>query len=829
MGKLTAYLAGVAVSLVLVYYYLSTFYAPLVQWVSPYLGPDIAVIMGIAFLFLGDPLHWPVIIAIWILLGVVVGIGARKGSRAVGAAVLVYYTIAGFLGLAFFSMVVGQGGSVLSGSFSGATSLSALASGSLAPPPGTNLYTILTEPLMGRMISVISIISGSLSTGGLSVNAAVALPLLTGGSSYYALVEKIILIFLPSMIANFALFLVVSGIMGWYLNRLINPGKKQGGKKGRNAVVTVVSLIAVLMVVSMLPFGGPQPINNHTTALMAYSNSADTSNSQFLNVQTPITYMEGQTASSVSGVNLSQVSGINYAAGVVGRYGDLYNVFSYVGRPNSSSPAGWAGVARNYSSFFTMIAFSGNISSMVSAMESDSLFGLSSSFSSSQGIGGTFDRYLNLIPGVTIVEDFPGNYSQTYSLASNESSLIALSMNLSHVSILASFTLPSGYIANISTASTLYLYGSGSASEYSEYSALNSISAYLPETGTYRIFSNGIRDGYLVPGSTDSSVNSSLMIVGYLNSRAVENMISGAVGSGNLTSLLGNGVYFAGGVFQKSSVFFSPPFKSRIAASEIMNYSSSVSFPSNATVYGLTFSLPEEQTSGNETYSYFSYSNINDLPSSLSGTGSSIPVNYSTSLQLSQVVYNVTQTFPAHISIYISTRFLGNDTVLVNTTFHTLSGTVINNFNLSEYGLISSYPGLVTLVSGQPNVTVADLGSTPENYSYSVHFKNPGTYVMPAPLVSYNFNGTLFTYSYTDPVIVIPLPSVLSTVNLMEYNSALLVSRLAGAPILVSAILPGFYVFDLIPLALVLIDIPLEYRWFRKTIQRRRAAGGSKP
>lgn len=829
MGKLTAYLAGVSASLVIVYYYLSTFYSPLVQWISPYVGPDIAIVMGIAFLFLGNPLHWPVLIASWILIGAVVGLGARKGSRAVGAALLVYYTVAGFLGLALLSMIVGQGTGILGGNVSGASYISDLASGALAPPPGTNLYTILTEPLIGRMVSVISILTGSLSTGGLTVNAAVAFPISAGGSQYYALADKIIFIFLPSMIANFVFFLIVSGLVGWYLNRKINPGRssKRGG--GRNAVMAAVSIIAVLMVVSMLPAGGSHAEEIGSPAGFSYTGQIPPAPSSPFSIETQSPLFGGVFPLSLSVSNISQVSGINYAAAVVGRYGDLYNIFSFVGRQNGNAPSGWAGVARNYSSIFTLIAFSSNISSLVSAMESDSLFGLSSSFSSSQGLGGTFDRYLNLIPGTTIVEDFPGNFSETSAIASNESSLISSSMNLSGVSLLASFTLPQGYVANITTASTLYLYGAGHATSGSQYSALQTISNYLPRSGTYGAFSSGIRDGYLVPGSTDSSVNSSLMMVGYLNSDEIENLVSGTMGSQNLTSILGNGVYLAGGVFQKSSVFFSPPYRVNITASEMLNYSTPLTFPSNSTIYGLTLAIPEELSGGNENYSYYSYSNVNNLPESLSGTGLYIPVNYSTVLHPSLMAFNTTQTFPARLSLSISTALLNGTTVQVNTTFHTYNGTVLDNFRISEYGLISSYSGMVTLVSGQTNFSTPLLDGQGMSYNYVVRFKNPGTYFLPAPALSYSLNGTEFSYSYSDPVIVIPLPNVASTVNLMEYNSALILSKFIGLPFLVAQLLPGLYVFDLIPVALVLIDIPLEYFWFKRTMEKRRAARSRKP
>ncbi len=829
MGKLTAYLAGVSLSLVMVYYYLSTFYSPLVQWVSPYFGPNVPIIMGIAFLYLGNPLHWPVLIASWTLVGIVVGIGARKGTRAVGAAILVYYTVAGFLALALFSLLFESIGGLSPGNFSGFTSLSTLASGSLSPPPGTNLYTILTEPLMGRMLSVISILSGSLALGGLTVNPAIALPISTGGIPYSSFVYRIIFIFLPSLIANFVLFLVVSGIVGWYLNRKINPRGSKGRKNRGKAVITAVSIIAVMILVSVLASSGNFSGDTHTgingQEISHYEIAAYSS----MFSKTPLAYLYSDHGSSPLTANTSQVSALNYAAAVVGRYGDIYNIFSYAGRQNGIPPSGWAGVARNYSSVFTIIAFSSNISRMVSSMERDSLFGLSSSFSSTSAIGAEFNRYLNLIPGVTIVEDFIGNYSSTLPQASNESSLISKSMNLSGVSLLSSFTLPPGYISNISVTSTLYLYGAGIATYQSQYAALQTISGYLPESGTFGIFSDGLGNGYLVPGATPSSVNSSLMIVGYLNSREIENLISGTVGSGNLSSLLGNGVYLSGGIFQKSSEFFSPPYRFHITASQMLNSGSQFTFPSDTTVYGLTLAVPQELSSGNETYIYHSYSNANNISIPVSGFGSYTHVNSTSVINPSLLSLNTTQVFPARLSIEISTERINSTTVEINTTMHTFNGTVLSNFTISEYGLIASYPGIATLVDGKTNYTTPYIGSRLVNYSYVVRFRNPGTYVMPNPLVSYTLNGSSFSYGYSDPVIVVPMPDVLSTLNAMEYQSAMLLSGFTGSKILVEEIFPGLYFFDLIPIALVLVDIPLEYFWFRRVLRRRRKARSGKP
>ena len=95
MGKLTGYILGVTAALVIGYYSLSTYYSALLHWLTPYFGSGLAIVMGLMFLYMGDPLHWPILLGVWILLGVIVGLGSRKGIKAVGAAIATYVTVSG--------------------------------------------------------------------------------------------------------------------------------------------------------------------------------------------------------------------------------------------------------------------------------------------------------------------------------------------------------------------------------------------------------------------------------------------------------------------------------------------------------------------------------------------------------------------------------------------------------------------------------------------------------------------------------------------------------------------------------------------------------------
>ncbi|MEM0157399.1 MAG: hypothetical protein QXN26_04965 [Thermoplasmataceae archaeon] len=834
MGKLTGYILGVTAAVVIGYYSLSLYYSALLHWLTPYFGSGLVIVMGLMFLFMGDPLHWPVLLGVWVLLGVIVGIGSRKGRKAVGAAIAVYVTVSGIMGLALASLFISFGGAGSINLAGGTGLIQSLSSGTLAPPPGTNLYSILTEPIIGRFISAISVITSSFSLGGLSVNPSVVTQGLPGGGSIYPVVERVLLLFIPYIIANFVIFVVVAGIAGKYTNRILDPSSVKKKRKKSSGTVIVVVAVAVLLIASLVPV--LQGADGHNTAQHAASGSTDEmsmlvgSSSPFFMAPLPSHYLSGIYSDSQAQLNLSNVSGINYAAGVVGSYGDTYGVYGYLQKTNSTTFSGWAGDARRNSSIFTMIAVSANLTDLAGALESDNLFGLSQSFATSSGIGGEFNRYLNLIPPVAIVEDFPGSYNTTVAVATREASSISSSLNDSGVSLLASFTIPGEYISNVSVNATLYLYGAGSANVHTTYDLLKSISPYIPSTGSFPMFMSGLRSGYLVPGAHLNSTESSLFVTGYVNSTEVAHLISGSVGIGNASKLLGSSIVFAGGIFQKGNVFHSPPYRQTISAAEIMGSNTTMTFPSNSTIYGLSFAYPVENvSSGSLNYNYSSYSSYEDVPVSAIGTSTPSIINYTSRINLGSLYFETDATFPAELNVSITYSMVNGTVAMVNTTISSQSSSNLKNFTISEYAIMQDYPGLVTLVSGSTNFSQPSLGTTPAGFSYELRFRNPGAYVMPPPQISYVLDGHNFSYAYTDPTIVVPYPDVFSTINSLEYSSAAIIAYASGAHILVYQLIPGFYFFDLIPIALILIDIPLEYHWYRKIMAARRKTGSSQP
>ena len=842
MGKLTGYIIGVVATLAFAYYFLSTYYDPLINWLSPYIGPQLPVVLGLLFLYMGDPLHWPILIAVWIILGIIVGISARKGSAAVGAGFLTYFTVLGIMGLAVASMFLNLGSGTGLGAISGGTSVfTAISSGTLSPPPGTNLYSILTEPVLGRFVQVVSLISGSLSLGGVTVNPSVvaaAGPTIT--SAYYSIAEKVLALFLPYIIANLAIFLITAGLVGRFLNRLIDPTvrskkKNKSGKTGNN-IAPVIAILALLVLSSAVPLlhASPQSASPATNVANSYQGIV---NSGMFSVAVPGVGESHSTNvfQAGSAQNLSNLSGVNFAGGIVGKYGDVFNSFGFIQASNYTTFSGWVATAQKDNSLFTAVALSSNLSDIVDALQSDGLLGLSSISNTSSSSNGSqlFSHYLDLIPPLIIAEAYPGDYNSTSVMASSEATAIASSASATGLTRLISLTLPVGYIGNVSIQTTLYLYGAQTASSAGAKALLSSVSPAIDNTGSFPLFSNGINSGYLIPGATSTSVNGSFFLAGYVNSKEIETLLSTVIGLNSSIPVLANSILFTGGLFQKSGIFFSQPNSRVITAAEIFNSQSSITFQDPNVLSGLLLGYPVLNGSGNtssEIYNYSSFTNVQNV--SLSALGINSPLVYvgsSTPLNLANLNVTSNAIFPAKISVTITLHLLNSTAVQVNTTLQNLGTRALTGLSISEYGILSSYPGLISLTSGSTNITGQTVNQTAVFYSYTLNFKNPGMYVMPPPVISYTLDGNQFSYAYTDPVIVIPYPSVFSTVNNIKYNSAALISQLIGQNVLIQPIYPGLYVFDLIPIALVLIDIPLEYRWAKRIAKRRREWKASNP
>ena len=200
MGKLTSYILGLSAAVLLSYLVLSAEYAPLINWLGPTMGSDIIFPFSFLFLLFGSAIAYPLLLGSWIAIGVVVGIGARKGSRAIGAAISVYLSIWGMLSLSALAVYEKFTGSSL-----GSTAITQINTSFPVPPlpPGVTISAILSEPLFQPLITLVSNFMGS--SGLFAAVSGTSSPTSLFGS-FISVFETT---FLPSLIVDLIIFLVV--------------------------------------------------------------------------------------------------------------------------------------------------------------------------------------------------------------------------------------------------------------------------------------------------------------------------------------------------------------------------------------------------------------------------------------------------------------------------------------------------------------------------------------------------------------------------------------------------------------------------------------------
>ncbi|MEM3675954.1 MAG: hypothetical protein QXV22_02735, partial [Thermoplasmataceae archaeon] len=147
MGKLTSLILGVIAVAGFSYYILSSYYSTLIDWLGPVFGYKMVMFFGLLFLYFGNPLQFPTLFAVWVLTGLVVAAGSRRGLRSVGSASSVFFLVFGFFLLLIFSFI-------FSSSSGSGLSISPLSTGlnitSLPPPPpGSSIGQILSAPVIG--------------------------------------------------------------------------------------------------------------------------------------------------------------------------------------------------------------------------------------------------------------------------------------------------------------------------------------------------------------------------------------------------------------------------------------------------------------------------------------------------------------------------------------------------------------------------------------------------------------------------------------------------------------------------------------------------------
>ncbi|MCL5987993.1 MAG: hypothetical protein M1414_03695 [Candidatus Thermoplasmatota archaeon] len=769
MGKLSAYLLGMAVSLGLGFYVLSSYYTPLLNWFMPQFGAPLIFIFSILFMLLANPIKWPIVIVCMIILGLAIGIGARRSGRAIGAAITVYLSLWGFAGSALFAIISST--NLLTKGLSSTSGSSPFPFTVTPAPTGTTLATIMAEPLMGRIASAVTtfISSSSTSSGGVPFST----------SSFTPIIYE----FLPYALVNLAILLISAGITGKALGNII---KKRGkgyvdGKKSRKPYITVIAILFIAaMILPALSMGNVQQSPQHSTQIPGYAT-------------TPLNMMA--TPFSTAQYNNSS---FDVGGSLVGTQGNLYSIYGNFAHVSNTGNK-W---------------FNGPANSATVVVETANLYEFLQSLNFPTGTNLSFPGYLssqysNLIPSGLIIMLYAGNVSSTSSYASSElNSLSSVGVNQT-TSLISASSFPLGGFGN----GSIYLYSFNAATYTSENGIVNSLNGSISNSGTAAVFNSLIRSGTLVPSYTSDSYNSSIFFAGYVSGGSILGNIFKGIGL-NLSS--GGSYVGDGGIFMKSGFAHSSSTNHSFSLASMLSYKNTITFSNSSTQYGIFMGVPEKSGTGT-VYN----TTVISTSSSLSGlvpASNNVTVSTGYSINPSTVIMNSSYQYPANISVSISSHYRGNSEYYVNTTLtnhdtSSISGILINEKEFFTYNSTD-----LSLVSGSP--TLSSSGPLGPNQSlkmsYVVKLGNPGVYVISGTTVNYTENGTAFTYYASQAYVNGPNASFISSVNNIWKASASFTANQFHLPIIVEQIYPGIYLFDLLPLLLVILDIVLEVRAFRK-------------
>ncbi len=803
MGKLTGYILGVSGALLVAYYILMPYYTPLLDWLGPYFGAPLAFILPILFLLVGNPVEFPVIIASWIIIAFLVAAGARRGGRSAGTAFTVYLSILGFLGVSAIALLFSA--HVLSGVSS--SSLSSLTGILSAPPSGTNLYTIENEPLVGNIVGIAS--SYASVFGGTSSAAS-------GSPNISQIISSLESNFLIYLIINLVIFLVASYIFGKLFQRIVRPRKEK--PSGVVAALVVIAVVAG-------GFAVLADFSQHSSPISLYPSvtgqTTSASSAQYADSSGMAQFSPSYVASAINGFTPSGTgSGINstyFAAGIVGRYGGVYNLYAMASLVGPSASSQWYGTSAAGASDFTLVIYTYNLTQIAEALSEDQIINGTGILGSS-----TLGSLLNIVPQVIVIEGYNGstmqyggtaaqNANNIISLSGGTGTKLLISLNLSSSSAFPGFS------------GSIYVFSGAMAWPGNLWQVISPVTGEMNQSGPLVMFEDGLKSGYLIPGNGTGSVQAAIAVAGIINPSTFNSTLLKDLGvAGTNVSFSNDRIAIAGGVFYKAGVFHSSSTLKTISYSKLFHYFQPIKFDSPATFYLMVIGYPVSSTSGQgggTAYNYTTYTSNSSYSSSYNFNGKNTPilVSYGSPIDLANTTFTTDTVFPANLSILTTASGSGGvyriSTTVVNNDNDTLTGLII-----SDNRTVAMYSGYLTVIGGNNTfITRASLdpGST-VTFSFNVSVRNFGVFTLQGANVNYSSNGVRFNVTGTPGKLAVPPPSFLSSVVAIEYAAISGAGAASPLGFLTVQIISGFYTFELIAVLVLLLDVFLEVRAFRR-------------
>lgn len=831
MGKLTSYLLGLTAAILLVYYLLYISYLPLINWLGPIIGSDIVFPFGFLFLLLGSSISYPVVLLSWVIIGVVVAVGSRKGTRAIGAAIGIYFTIWSFFVLSLLSLAQKMTG----GSFFGTGGTGSTLS--MPPiPPGTSISAILSAPIINSVSSLFTSIPGLSSTLGSTGGAISTSSMITSFSTYFYST------LLPAMIINIAVLMVVSGVVGTLLYRAIHkPGTTGNSGDGGNSekksakrvkvkkvktkkVVrrvrssnTIVPLaILTVLVASIMLISTVSGFQQDTATTVKNNFVTNTPNSLLNSSLAAGNYVFSsatQSANTTGNLTLTNMS-LNYGGGYVGKYGNVYNIYAFL-RESSQQPPSFFGTSGSTTPILSAVFASSNLESIFNSLKLDGFLS-PSTVDTLQS-----NQLYNVIPQALILEVYSGNVNTTSSAAMSAARTLSTSMGGTTPAVFLSLNLPISNTTN--DVVSLFAYSISIADLTSEAAAANALSPYFYEDGMLPAFTSGLNNGYLIPGETTGSVDGSIFLAGHMDLSALPaslGNITNFVTNASSTSVSGN-IYFMGGLFVKQNVIHSSSSNHNITGDQVFNYNQKITFGSNQSIYAVSILYPNQNlTTGTPftDYNMVIYSNFQNFTGF--GNASNITYNYIPSgsgFYFSSVSFPTNVTFPADILVSQSVTHISGNSYRVSIKLINNDTDTMDNVQVNAAPVLGSYGSYASVLGGSTKSSTTSLQPGQSvTVGYNLTLKGIGTYIVATPVFNYTMGNSSFSVLGNTLTANPQNPSVFQAFNQVQYASFSSISSFLHFNYFVKEIVPGLYVFDLIIFLIVVLDVYIEYRAFRR-------------
>jgi hypothetical protein len=816
MGKLSGILAGFTVLALMEFFVLSSFYIPLENWLSPHFGPEVYVLFGLLYFVLGNPLGSTLLITTQIMVAVVIGLAAGKGSRAIGAAVSVFSLSWFFIFLTGFYIVsqtglLGSGGPLpipgLGGSGLSTSGLGGLPSFISAVPQGTNLASLVNEPIIRRIPYILPGLESSLF----------------GGTAGVYSIESVILPFAIYDIINFVIVVAVAGVVGYLIGRPFRkkrvPSAEAVSAPPVSAAPVLTILAALVLVVLLLgtvavPTGsGNSYVNNPAASVGLEKNIASD--------PAILAYLPYYAYSSMAGngLLLQQYSNVSVQGSstqtanfLVSPNGSVYTLLTMMQSASNGSAISPAGL--DGASFAIMMSSSSLMNLLYNPLTR----------SASAGVGTvSLKSLLNLLPPELLLVGFSSNVST--STASSAAQKVFSEYGISSQVLIFSFSSSSSIKIPGLASTSFFIYGSdaafgGAVANFTK----NAIPSFTSGIAA-DLLASEVSNGWVIPGTHNDTLGSAIFMSGFVAASEFSGFSNVFPVSVNTSSIGPTGlVQFAGLFASNDFKISSHTGKDNLTVSmltgidqtfslnspdpEMMMLIAPGSYPYNVSIPGLG------------GYFVNVFSNDANLVTSM-GLNSSYPgvhVNSTVSVGPGTVLGNISSRVTQAVALSTSINATTESSVTVNATVWNNGSAPIYNVRVTS-PFSTDYSSLILGTSGSGNHTFASIAAhSSTSFVVRYNLTRSGYYYFQPSLIDYTYNGTQYA-RYSAPASKTVGSESMITAYSEPFDSE--IGSFIGPQF---ETVPGLGIPLLLGLfgLLVLVDIFIEYRALKRWLSRAR-------